>query len=148
MSTPETTEILIAKVPGCDVTIPTRATEGSAGFDLYAMYDVDIKPGDKKKLFSGIQIDLPPNFCAYIWGRSGLYMRNLEIFNGLLDSDFKDELIIVAKNTGKNLISIKKGDRFAQLIITRCPSVVLKEINAIPSPSSASRFGGFGSTGQ
>lgn len=131
--------------------VPTRATAGSAGYDLYACIEneVGIKPSEIVKIPTGISIGLQDkNLVALIYARSGLAIKsgiNLPNSVGVIDSDYRGELIVgLMNNTDKTYI-IKPFDRIAQMLIS---PVVLPELVLVDELDETTRAdGGFGSTG-
>lgn len=124
---------------------PTRATPGSAGYDLYALEDTDIRYGAFTPVRTGIAAAIPPHHYGQIAPRSGLAIKNGVIVGaGVIDSDYRGE-ILVALATLNGVYSIKAGDRIAQLLVKpiSTPPVVLVE-----SLDDTTRgAGGFGSSG-
>jgi len=129
---------------------PSRETAGSVGFDISACLDeeVTINPGETRMIGSGFAIALEPGYAAFIYARSGLGIkRGIVPANcvGVIDSDYRGEVIVGLKNTSCDSFTVNNGDRIAQMVIVRCelPEVVLKE--SLDETSRGS--GGFGSTG-
>ncbi|MDR2570737.1 MAG: dUTP diphosphatase [Oscillospiraceae bacterium] len=130
--------------------LPERKTEGSIGYDISACLDdeVTIIPGETKKIGSGFAIALEPGFAAFIYARSGLGI-NYGIVPGncvgVIDSDYRGEIIVGLKNTSDEQFTVKNGDRIAQMVIAKCetPQIVLCEDLDITKRGT----GGFGSTG-
>ena len=132
--------------------IPKRATEGSAGHDLYALLNtpVTIRPGGLVKIPTGIAIELPSaDYAAFVYARSGLAIKfGIAPSNcvGVVDSDYRGELIVGLTNHGSQPYTIENGERIAQLIIA---PVVLPEILECDELGNTKRSaGGFGSTGK
>ena len=78
-----------------DAIIPTRASEGSAGLDLYSNIDVDIEVGLIKKVNTGIRISLPENSYGSIRDKSSLASKRLLTLGGVIDSDYTGEIIVI-----------------------------------------------------
>jgi len=132
--------------------IPKRATNGSAGYDLCACIeeDVVIKKGQIVKIPTGISAEINTNEAALmIYARSGLASKNgVTLVNcvGVVDSDYRGEIVVPLINLGNDDYIIEKGARIAQLVVT---PVLLPEIEEASELSETSRgFGGFGSTGK
>lgn len=131
--------------------IPTRATEGSAGMDLYACIDepITLKKGDKAIIPTGIAIGLDdPHFAAFIYARSGLAIKHgIGLLNsvGVIDSDYRGEICVgVIKQTDPEY-TIEPFERIAQMVIE---PVELPEIVEVENLDDTDRgAGGFGSTG-
>lgn len=130
--------------------IPTRATVGSVGFDLYACLDqsVPIAPGETVKISTGIAIALVQGFAAFIYARSGLGINyNIVPANcvGVIDSDYRGEIIVGLINLSKIEFIIHPSERVAQMVIARCE---LPELCVCDTLESTQRgAAGFGSTG-
>ena len=130
--------------------LPERQTEGSVGYDISACLDneVIIAPGETCKIGSGLVIALEPGYAAFIYARSGLGINKGVIpanCVGVIDSDYRGEVIVGLKNTSNVPFMVHDGDRIAQMIITKCelPEIVLCE----NLPETERGDGGFGSTG-
>lgn len=132
--------------------LPKRATEGSAGHDLYALLEepVIVRPGGLVKIPTGLAISLPsPDYAAFVYARSGLAIKfGVAPSNcvGVIDSDYRGELIVGLTNHSAQPYTIQNGERIAQLIIA---PVVLPEIEECDTLDETARGeGGFGSTGR
>lgn len=144
-------EILKIKKVRENAKIPTRATTGSAGMDLYACIDepITLKKGDKAIIPTGIAIGLDdPHFAAFIYARSGLAIKHgIGLLNsvGVIDSDYRGEICVgVIKQTDSEY-TIEPFERIAQMVIE---PVELPEIVEVETLDNTDRgAGGFGSTG-
>ena len=131
--------------------MPTRGTKVSAGLDLYALIenDLEIWPGETVKVPTGVAIALPNNTAGLIFARSGLAVKEgLAPANcvGVIDEDYRGEIIVALHNHSKTSSIIKNHDRIAQLVIT---PVLYEEVEEAESLSETERGeGGFGSTGR
>jgi len=129
---------------------PERKTTGSVGYDLAACLDEEtiIAPGETVKVGSGLAIALEPGYAAFIYARSGLGINNGIIpanCVGVIDSDYRGEVIVGLKNTSDKPFTVKNGDRIAQMVIAGCE---LPEIELCDDLDVTARGdGGFGSTG-
>ena len=137
---------------GRDLPWPQRATEGSAGMDLCACIEEDriIAPRQLVKIHTGIAIALPgPEYVALVYARSGLGIRHgVSLSNGVgvIDSDYRGEIMVGLTNLSDKFYTIHPGDRIAQLVVT---PVVLPELERVEALDETGRgTGGFGSTGQ
>jgi dUTP pyrophosphatase len=145
------TEVLFSRVPeGRDLPAPERATAQAAGFDLRARVDgsMELLPGARGVVPSGIAIALPPGFEAQVRPRSGLAMKHgLSVINapGTVDSDYRGEIRVLLINLGDEPVRIRRGDRIAQLVVQRLPEIVLRETPELPRTVRGT--GGFGHTG-
>jgi len=130
--------------------VPQRVTEGSVGYDIAACLDeqIVIQPGETYKVGSGIAIALAPGYAAFIYARSGLGIKHGVIpanCVGVIDSDYRGEIIVGLKNTSNQPYTVSDGDRIAQMVIMNCelPEVVICD----DLDKTARGDGGFGSTG-
>ena len=97
--------------------IPTRASKESAGLDLYPSADIDIEVGSIKKVNSGICISPPENSYGSIKDKSSLASRGLLTLGGVIDKDYRGEIIVIMTSLIEP-IKIKKGQKIAQLIVS------------------------------
>ena len=130
---------------------PSYATEGSAGCDLRAAIETDltITPGGRTLVPTGIAVAIPPGYEGQVRPRSGLAVRQgITCLNspGTVDSDFRGELGVILANLGQSPVSLKRGDRIAQLVIAPVERAELRETTALPASSRGE--GGFGHTGR
>ncbi len=132
--------------------IPKRATEGSAGHDLYALLDepVIVRPGGLVRIPTGIAIALPcPDYAAFVYARSGLAIKfGIAPSNcvGVIDSDYRGEVIVGLTNHSSEPYTIQNGERIAQMILA--PVVLPEIIESDTLDDTARGAGGFGSTGR
>lgn len=126
-------------------TEPSRATDGSAGFDLYATDNHHVWPGAQVKIPTGVSFAIPGDHAGFIWPRSGMAVKyGFDILAGLIDSDFRGEVMVAAINHGKQPVEIRRGDRIAQIVFS--PVMTLAEmVDDIDETERGS--GGFGSSG-
>ena len=137
---------------GTEIPFPAYATAGSAGLDLRACLDtpLTLNPGDRVGVPTGFAIALPgPEWVAYIFARSGLGIKNgitLPNCVGVIDSDYRGEIIVALTNLSDTPYTIQPGDRVAQLVIS---PVVQAQISLVDQLDETGRgAGGFGSTGR
>ena len=133
-----------------DIPLPNYATDGSAGMDICAAVDQDIKiqPGETLLIPSGFIIELPKGHEAQVRPRSGLAIKHsIGILNspGTIDSDYRGEVKIILTNFGKEPYIIHRGDRIAQMVVTKYERVEWKESSSLAG--SMRGEGGFGHTG-
>ncbi len=131
-------------------TIPTYGTEYSAGADLYAVADADvvIEPHETILVHTGLSLEIPEGYAGLIYARSGLASKNgLAPANkvGVVDSDYRGEVMVALHNHGETEQSISCGERIAQLVIA---PFLKAEFDLKDELSDTARGqGGFGSTG-
>lgn len=135
-----------------NAVIPQRATEGSAGYDLFACIDgrVVIEPNQIVKIPVGIALDMDTNdICVMIYARSGLASKfGITLANsvGVVDSDYRGEIIVPLINLGKEPYTVEPLQRIAQMVIT---PIILPELSESDNLSDTERgINGFGSTGE
>ena len=130
--------------------IPTYGTEFSAGADLYALLenDVIILPGETYLIKTGISLEIPEGYVGLIYPRSGLATKKgLAPANkvGVIDSDYRGEIMVALFNHGKNPQTIENGERVAQIVIAPYIQAEFEETDILSETERNS--GGFGSTG-
>ncbi len=144
-------EVKITRVPGCeDLPLPQYESEGSSGMDLRAAVPepVILRPGDIKLIPTGLAISLPPGFEAQIRPRSGLALNHgVGMVNspGTIDSDYRGEIGIILINWGRSPFVVERGQRIAQMVISRVYRANFKEVEVLDETDRGS--GGFGHTG-
>lgn len=133
-----------------DLPLPSYATSGSAGMDLYAAVEepLALPAGETKLIPTGYSIELPEGFEAQVRPRSGLAIKNrIGILNspGTIDSDYRGEIKVILTNFGVEPFTIRRGDRIAQLIVQRYARVEWIESGDLSGTVRGE--GGFGHTG-
>jgi dUTP pyrophosphatase len=144
----EGVDVLIQRLdPG--LPLPSLAHPGDAGADLFAAEDVDLAPGERALVPTGVAIALPAGYAAFVHPRSGLAARHgVTIVNapGTVDAGYRGEIKVTLLNTDASRpVSFRRGDRIAQLVVQRVEQVQFHEVDSLPG--SARGDGGFGSTG-
>lgn len=129
--------------------LPCYAHTGDAGLDLFAAADAVIDPGRRELIPTGIAVAIPEGYAGFVQPRSGLALREgLSFANtpGLIDSHYRGEIKIIAVNLDTETpISIKRGDKIAQLVIQRITYARIVEVEGLDETQRGE--GGFGSTG-
>lgn len=144
-------KVYIKKVDGAeDLPLPRYMTKGASGMDLYANVtkDVVIKPGEFKMIPTGLQVALPRGFEGQVRPRSGLaYKKGITVLNspGTIDEDYRGEIKVILINLGKQDFVIHRGDRIAQLILSKVYKAEVVEVDSLNKTERGS--GGFGHTG-
>ncbi len=143
------TDLLIQQLDP-ELPLPRFAQPGDAGADLHARVDLELAPGERALMPTGIAIALPPGFAAFIHPRSGLAIRDgLSMVNapGTIDASYRGEISVILINLDSSKkIAIKRGDRVAQLVIQRIENVNFLPVTHLPGTDRG--VGGFGSTGK
>lgn len=131
--------------------LPQRQTEGAAGYDLCACLGapVTLQPGEGYPFPTGLAAEIPQGYAGMVFCRSGLGVKHgISLPNcvGVIDSDYRGELVVPLRNFGDGAYTIQPGERIAQLVIM---PVLLPEIVEVEELSQTQRGqGGFGSTGR
>lgn len=126
--------------------LPTRATSGSAGYDLTAIRDDTISPSGRLLIPIGISLKLPEGVYGRIAPRSGLAVKKgIQVGAGVIDPDYTGEIHVLLFNHGTENFEIRTGDRIAQLILEKFESYEVIQVDSITETLRGS--GGFGSTG-
>jgi dUTP pyrophosphatase len=128
--------------------VPTRAYSGDAGLDLAACTRVELGPGDRALVATGLAVAIPEGYAGFVQPRSGLAAEHgISIVNtpGLVDSGYRGELKINLLNTDRHRpFVVEPGMRIAQLVILPLPGVELVEVDELPASERGVR--GFGSS--
>lgn len=131
-----------------DAQVPTRAYDGDAGIDLAACERVELGPGERALVPTGLAVAIPPGFAGYVQPRSGLATKHgISIVNtpGLVDSGYRGELLVNLLNTDpRETFVVEPGMRIAQLVVLEVPAVEPVEVDALPASERGDR--GFGSS--
>ncbi|HTI22165.1 MAG TPA: dUTP diphosphatase [Kutzneria sp.] len=141
-------QVLLSRIdPG--VPVPSYATAGDAGVDLVTTTDVVIAPGERAVVGTGVAVALPIGFAGFVHPRSGLAARvGLSVVNtpGTIDAGYRGEIRVCLINHDlREPITLRRGDRIAQLVVQRVEHVVFEEVDRLPDSERGT--GGYGSTG-
>lgn len=131
--------------------IPTAGSEQSAGSDLYAAESdpIEIAAGESKLIHTGIALEIPNGYFGAIFARSGLATKQgLAPANkvGVIDSDYRGEILVMLHNHSDKTRTVKPGDRIAQLVIIPYIKAEFMLVNSLDDTDRGD--GGFGSTGR
>ena len=143
--------IAIQRLPhGADLDLPAPATEFSAGTDLMAAVTepVELAPGQRALIPTGIAIQLPGGFEAQVRPRSELAIKHgVTLLNapGTIDADYRGEIGVVLINLGEDVFTVTRGMRIAQLVVQPVSRADWREVESLEDSDRGS--GGFGSTG-
>ena len=131
-----------------DAVVPARAYAGDAGLDLSACERVELGPGERALVPTGLAVAIPEGYAGYVQPRSGLAAKHgISIVNtpGLVDSGYRGELLVNLLNTdAREPFVVEPGMRIAQLVILELPEVELVEVDELPDSERGVR--GFGSS--
>ncbi len=133
-----------------DLPLPEYESEGSSGMDIRAAVKepVLLKPGEIRLIPTGLSVSVPSGFEAQMRPRSGLALHHgIGMVNapGTIDSDYRGEIGIIMINWGNEPFTIRRGDRIAQMIISKVYRAELSEVDALDTTYRGQ--GGFGHTG-
>jgi dUTP pyrophosphatase len=134
-----------------DAKLPTYATAGSAGADLYACNDdpITVWTGAEAVLIpTGLSMELPPGYEAQIRPRSGLSLKGISVANspGTVDEDYRGEVKVIVRNHGHTIV-VHKGEKIAQMVICPVEQAVFEDVGEETLSDTERGQGGFGSTG-
>lgn len=142
-------EVLIQRLDA-ELPMPSYAHPGDAGADLYAAEDVELLPGERAVVPTGVAIALPDGYAAFVHPRSGLAARHgVTLVNapGTVDAGYRGEIKVTLINTdAKESFRLRRGDRVAQLVVQRVERAAFYEVERLPG--SVRGGNGFGSTGR
>jgi len=131
-----------------DAVLPERAYSGDAGIDLVSCERVELAPGERATVGTGIAVAIPDGHAGFVQPRSGLAARHgISIVNtpGLIDSGYRGELRVILLNTdGRETFVVEPGMRIAQLVVVPVAAVELIEVEELPESERGVR--GFGSS--
>ena len=130
--------------------LPGYASDGAAGLDLLAAVaePMELAPGARKLIPTGIMIALPAGYEAQVRPRSGLALKHgVTLLNspGTIDADYRGEVMVLLVNHGAEPFTVRRGDRIAQLIVASVEHVAIVEVAELGNTTRGA--GGFGSTG-
>ena len=132
-----------------DAVLPERAHPGDAGLDLRSMVEIELGPGERAKVPTGVAVAIPEGYAGLVLPRSGLAAEHgLTMANapGLIDSGYRGEIVCAVVNLDRERgVRIARGLRIAQLVIVAAPAAEPSWADDLPESSRGE--GGFGSTG-
>ena len=131
-----------------DAVVPARAYAGDAGLDLSACERVELAPGERALVGTGLAVAIPEGYAGLVQPRSGLAARHgITIVNtpGLVDAGYRGELQVILLNTDeREPFVVEPGMRIAQLVVVPIPEIELVEVDELPASERGVR--GFGSS--
>jgi dUTP pyrophosphatase len=151
--TPGDVEVAVRRLAhAADLPLPAYASEGAAGLDLRAATPdgetIEILPGERQVVPTGIAIALPAGYEAQVRPRSGLARRHgVTCLNspGTVDSDYRGEIAVILVNLGHEPFAVARGDRIAQLVVAPVARAAWRPVEDLDDTARGS--GGFGSSG-
>lgn len=133
-----------------DSKFPTKAEDGSNGYDVYSVEDGVIEPDERKAFDTGLKIELPKGYACLVIPRSGNAIKaGITVVNspGLIDFSYRGLCKVLLINHSKDVFNVKKGDRIAQWIFVKTEDVHAIEVTETELSVTKRGEGGFGSTG-
>ena len=131
-----------------DAVLPGQAYEGDAGLDLASCEEIELGPGERAVVPTGIAVEIPDGYAGFVQPRSGLAARHgIGVVNspGLIDSGYRGEIRVVLLNTDSvETFTVEPGMRIAQLVVAPVASVRLVEVEELAASERGAR--GFGSS--
>jgi dUTP pyrophosphatase len=132
-----------------EARLPTRAYDGDAGLDLYAVEEARLDPGERVSIGTGIAVEIPVGQAGLVLPRSGLAARHgIALVNapGLVDAGYRGELRVLLLNTDRTApFTVSQGERIAQLVLVRVEAPEVAEVSELALSDRGSE--GFGSSG-
>ena len=129
-----------------DAMLPTRASEGAAGYDLFSAEDCTIHAGMRRIVKTDLSVAIPKNHYGRIAPRSGLsWKKSIDIGAGVIDFDYRGPVGMLLVNNSTEHFDVKKGDRVAQLLLERVSVPEVLEVDDLDDTERGQK--GFGSTG-
>ena len=128
--------------------IPTMGNPGDAGYDLRSAIEMNLEPGERFLVPTGVKVAIPSGYVGLVHPRSGLAIKSgITVLNapGTIDSGYRGEIMVPLINHSTEVFEIKKGDRIAQIIFQSYEQVSFAEVSELPG--SLRGDAGFGSTG-
>ena len=143
------------RVPFCRLVptavMPERAHTGDAGYDLRSVEEVNLAPGSRALVRTGISVAIPEGYAGLVLPRSGLAVRHgISLVNtpGLIDSGYRGEIQVPLINHDREeTFLIEEGTRIAQLVLVRAATAVFSEVEFLEATTDGRGEGGFGSSG-
>jgi dUTP pyrophosphatase len=124
----------------------TRATDGSAGYDLHTTESAILYPGHSHNFSTGLHLAIPEGYMGIVKSRSGMSFKNsIEVGAGVIDSDYRGEVKIHLYNYGELRVAINAGERIAQLLIIKHETPEFIQVDSLIQTDRAAN--GFGSSG-
>ena len=128
-----------------DARIPYRAEPGSAGYDVFCTKPIEIYPGTRQLVATGISTEFSKSYYLRVAPRSGLSVKGIDIGAGVIDSSYRGEIKVLVINNSEIILTFPKGTKIAQLIMESCeePEIIVSNFLSVSNRND----NGFGSTG-
>ena len=145
-----TIDLQFTRLPHAEgLPVPTRQTEGAAGYDIVSAVDLTFGPMERKLVPTGFCLAIPPGYECQIRPRSGLAYKNgmtLPNTPATIDSDYRGEIQVPMVNLDREAFTVTRGMRIAQLVFAKVEVAEFREVRELPPTDRGA--GGFGSTGR
>jgi dUTP pyrophosphatase len=128
-----------------DSNVPEYKSTFAAGLDLYSYESIVIGQGDQVCVRTGVAVEIPPGYVGIIKDRSSMAMDYFYTHAGVIDSDYRGEVLVMIQNDDSTWKEIRKGQRIAQLLLIPCPQMSVQVVDELSMTER--NMGGFGSTG-
>ena len=113
-------------------TTPDRATEMAAGYDLFSAENVTIGIGERKKISTRVQFDIPRGYMGLVQSRSGLsYNKGIIVISSVIDADYIGEIFVCVTNIGHEAYEIKKKIKSGHIFLRRLLMIMFKKMKSI-----------------
>lgn len=131
-----------------EAKVPFRKRETDAGYDIYSIEDVTIKPHSTENIKTGIIVVCPQGYYIVVEGRSSMWVNGVAPFHGILDTGYTGPLFVRLMNISDVDYHVKKHDRIAQIILHKAYSAVFVEVDEFSDGYNQRGEAGFGSSGR
>lgn len=129
-----------------DAVLPQYAHPGDAGMDFFSNEELNLKPGERRLVLTGISMAIPENYVGLIWDKSGIAANfGIKTMAGVVDASYRGEIKILLRNTSQEEFKVEKGMKIAQMLIQPVEQKELIEVEELDETER--QEGGFGSTG-
>lgn len=126
--------------------LPHFAHDTDAGMDLFCNENIVVTPGERAQIKTGIAVAIPNGYVGLIWDKSGLAQKHgLKTLGGVIDSEYRGEIIVGIINLSKNEHTFEVGDKIAQILIQKIEHPSIEEVTSLDETLRGES--GFGSTG-
>jgi dUTP pyrophosphatase len=142
----ENVNVLKVKKLGPDATLPIRAYQGDAALDLYSAENLSVSANGSVMVKTKIALEIPHGYVGLVWDRSGLAAKSgITTMGGVIDSNYRGEVMVILHNTKSENFEVKAGDRIAQLLIQKIESPEIVEVQELEESVRGDKA--FGSSG-
>ena len=139
--------VVLPVLLGEGARLPAYGSTSAAGADLRASEPLVIGAGARAAVPTGLRVAIPPGHVGLVWPRSGLAVRHgIDTLAGVIDADYRGEVMIALINLGPAAYAVRRGDRIAQMVIQRVYQARLEEVGRLDATDRST--GGFGHTGR